>query len=653
MQVVILMPKKSNYWIQRALERSRADIRSADEVVKTINDAFYNCLKEIEKEISVLYYRYAEDNEIDYDLATKLLTGDEYKSFRMGLEEYMDLIDSPEIQLELNTLSTRSRISHLEETFFNIQKQIDKAYIYQYEAVESLMKESLQTNYHRVIFDIGVATGETVIKDFHRLTIGEIVKEFERPWSGKNFSERIWKNRAKLKDALEEEIVKMAISGADCTRAIESVAKKMDVSKRAAATLVHTEQAYFSSLGTLKAYSEMSVDKYIYVATLDLRTSDVCRDLDHEVFSIKDAQAGVNYPPMHPRCRSTTAPYTGALEGTRTARDMFNNEVKVDKSLNYKEWHKKYVESDPKYLIEEKKWNNRHNDKKQYNKYKKDGIKVPKSFDKYQEMKYNNSKKADKIKDVPKTLSNFESHSKNWYESNLKNKISTSDKKIVEKTLDDIVRTSEYSIRIKSKDLESLVTDNRFKNQFETNTSGGTVSKDYRKEATTQLFGANTKKLKKSDYEKYGYLGNKDYLKDFDHNKTWGGTDQYGDVIFRFDKKALKGRVTMTVNNSLGNAVNKRVIASSTEKANIGCIELNSINEYTDLIKNNKFNSVEDLVNKIDVRYIELQYHGKLTLGEVKEVCFTQDVPEKSLIEALKGHNIKAYKIEGDRCVEI
>ena len=392
------MPKKSNYWIQRALERSRADIRSADEVVKTINDAFYNCLKEIEKEISVLYYRYAEDNELDYDLANKLLTGDEYKSFRMGLEEYMDLIDSPEIQLELNTLSTRSRISHLEETFFNIQKQIDKAYIYQHEAVESLMKESLQTNYHRVIFDIGVATGETVIKDFHRLTIGEIVKEFERPWSGKNFSERIWKNRAKLKDALEEEIVKMAISGADCTQAIESVAKKMDVSKRAAATLVHTEQAYFSSLGTLKAYNEMGVDKYIYVATLDFRTSDICRDLDHEVFDIKDAQAGVNYPPMHPRCRSTTAPYTGAMEGTRTARDMFNNEVKVDKSLNYKEWHKKYVESDPKYLIEEKKWKNRHSDKKQFEKYKNLGYDGVKLFDDFQKIKYNDTKEWDIVK---------------------------------------------------------------------------------------------------------------------------------------------------------------------------------------------------------------------------------------------------------------
>ena len=53
------------------------------------------------------------------------------------------------------------------------------------------------------------------------------------------------------------------------------------------------------------------------------------------IFSFKDEHAGVNYPPMHSR-----APYTGSMEGTRTVRYMFNNEVKVGKSLNYKEWHK-------------------------------------------------------------------------------------------------------------------------------------------------------------------------------------------------------------------------------------------------------------------------------------------------------------------------
>ncbi|WP_347152200.1 hypothetical protein [Peptostreptococcus anaerobius] len=74
------MTKKANdYWIKRAHERSRADIRASDEVIKSINEAFYSTLKQIEKEIATLFYRYSEDNELDYDLAIKLLTGNEYK----------------------------------------------------------------------------------------------------------------------------------------------------------------------------------------------------------------------------------------------------------------------------------------------------------------------------------------------------------------------------------------------------------------------------------------------------------------------------------------------------------------------------------------------------------------------------------------------
>ena len=266
--------------------------------------------------------------------------------------------------------------------------------------MQELMKDSVQKNYYKSIFDVGkVLAGDVAIKEFHKLTIDEIVKEFERPWSGKNFSERLWKNRTKLKDALEEEIIKMAVSGANPEQAADTIAKKMDVAKRTAATLVHTEQAYFSGFGSLKAYREMGVDKYIYIATLDMKTSDICRDLDHEVFDVSQAQAGVNYPPMHPRCRSATAPYTGKLEGTRTARDKDGNEVKVDKSLNYKEWYKQYVESNPEYLIEEKKWKNRHSDKKLHEKYRKIyGKDIPKTFEDFQKLKYNNSKELEDIK---------------------------------------------------------------------------------------------------------------------------------------------------------------------------------------------------------------------------------------------------------------
>ena len=72
-------------------------------MVKTINEPFYNCLKEIEKEeISVLHYRYAEENELVYDLVTKLLTGDGYKGFRMGFRRVYGLDRQPS-----NTVRTK------------------------------------------------------------------------------------------------------------------------------------------------------------------------------------------------------------------------------------------------------------------------------------------------------------------------------------------------------------------------------------------------------------------------------------------------------------------------------------------------------------------------------------------------------------------
>ena len=638
----------SEYWINREKEKLKAHLTDVTKTEKILHRNLKKASKDIEEEIYKLYSRYSKENRLSYAEANKLLTGPKYKEWRMDLKDYVDEItktDNKELLLELNTLSAKSSITGLEEQLYQIQKILDRDYIFKHKEVKKLLKAGVKNSFTQTAYTIENLNGfHTSFSMINQKDIEDIIN---LPWSGKNYSNRLWANRTKLKDKVQEQIVQATIQGKDLRQCIKDVSETMEATREVTKRLINTEHAYACSQGDLKMYEEFGIDRYEYVATLDSKTSNICRGLDGKVYKRSEAIPGVNFPPTHPHCRSTTVPADVETLGdeTRIAKDSNGNYIYLKANTSYEDYRKALETGD---------WNNVMHDTKINTEIKKTVVNAHKEmYNIINDESLKDSEKIGEIKDIPKTLSNFESHSKNWYESNLKNKISTSDKKIVEKTLDDIVRTSEYSIRIKSKDLESLVTDNRFKNQFETNTSGGTVSKDHRREATTQLFGANTKKLKKSDYEKYGYLGNKDYLKDFDHNRMWGGTDQYGDVIFRFDKKALKGRVTMTVNNSLGNAVNKKVIASSTEKANIGCIELNAINKYTDLIKNNKFNSVEDLVNKINVRYIELQYHGKLTLGEVKEVCFTQDVPEKSLIEALKGHNIKAYKIEGDRCVEI
>lgn len=66
--------------------------------------------------------------------------------------------------------------------------------------------------------------------------------------------------------------------------------------------LVRTEVNYFSNQGTLEGLKAAGFTKYRFIATLDLRTSEMCRKLDLKVFNIDDAEIGVNLPPLHPFC---------------------------------------------------------------------------------------------------------------------------------------------------------------------------------------------------------------------------------------------------------------------------------------------------------------------------------------------------------------
>ncbi len=111
--------------------------------------------------------------------------------------------------------------------------------------------------------------------------------------------------------------------------------------------LVRTEVNYFSNQGTLEGLKAAGFTKYRFIATLDLRTSEICRKLDLKVFNIDDAEIGVNLPPLHPFCRSVIVPaYENENRAVRTrwARNPVTGKgTKVPADMSYDEWYKKYV----------------------------------------------------------------------------------------------------------------------------------------------------------------------------------------------------------------------------------------------------------------------------------------------------------------------
>ena len=92
-----------------------------------------------------------------------------------------------------------------------------------------------------------------------------------------------------------------------------------------------------------------ALHKYIFVETLDLRTSENCRSLDGKTFFLKDRNVGVNCPPMHPWCRSTTIgwlPESWRARMKCRARDpKTGKNITVPANMTYGEWFKKYVKN--------------------------------------------------------------------------------------------------------------------------------------------------------------------------------------------------------------------------------------------------------------------------------------------------------------------
>jgi SPP1 gp7 family putative phage head morphogenesis protein len=112
---------------------------------------------------------------------------------------------------------------------------------------------------------------------------------------------------------------------------------------KVAERLIRTETTNTYSQSTLQMYNKSGIVKeYRYLATLDNRTSTICQDLDGKVFKIDNAITGLNYPPMHPNCRSTTVSIFDDEVFERRARDANGKTYTVPSNMTYHEWKKQY-----------------------------------------------------------------------------------------------------------------------------------------------------------------------------------------------------------------------------------------------------------------------------------------------------------------------
>lgn len=328
---------KSNlYWDKRRVERYNESEKRATEYILKIHKIYEQANRNIQREIESVYQNYSKDTGIDVQKLKELLTKSETKKHfeelkKLGLDKYVKD-------------NYKSRINRLERLQLELYKKIkDISYKEQRKHTE-LYQNTIKNGYYKAIYDTQIGTGYDF--NFSEIDNNMIKSLMNERWQGSNYSQRIWKNTDVLASQVSDIVGGALLSGQDIEKTARQIRERFGVAKYYASRLARTEMNYFNNQADAMAYEEMGIDKYVYVALLDSRTSEICQSLDNKLFNYKDMEIGVNYPPMHPNCRSTTRGYLGEEAEKllkRKAKNPTTGKYEMIENISYRDWVNKKV----------------------------------------------------------------------------------------------------------------------------------------------------------------------------------------------------------------------------------------------------------------------------------------------------------------------
>ena len=613
----------SNYWADRFTAEENRINELSKEQVKEAKRQYDIALKNTNQKIYEFYAKYAKDNNISMYEAKQRFNKKELKEFKMSLSEYvrkgqsLNIDPDDAIIKELKNVSSRVHIERLEALKMEIKAEIDLLSKTMENNLDKHLREVYRDTYYRSAYSI--QKGLDKFSNIEKLNPELLESLVYKPWTkdNTNWSKRIWGNDSKLVNTLHTNLTQNIITGKHLKDIIDTIEERFNVERNIATRLIMTESAAYHSRAKERCMKDLGCEKYEVIATLDDRTSPICRSMDSKVFDMKDYQVGVTAPPFHSHCRSVTAPYYDKIEGDtnlRASRTEDDDYELVDVK-DYQDWYDNYIEK--------------------------------------------NNKSSIIKENIPLTLEKFNEHSKKWKSEVIDKMLTEDEQNLIRKKIKNVEENSAFLMRIPSTSIDNLVQKNKFMNLFESGNSGGVPNIEARMKVSKNLFGHNLDKESFVSSEKYGYLSSKDFLKDIEFFSKRHGTSQYGDIIINFNKDKIKGRTTYTLDDSLLAGATKAVVSGDfKDNLSLG-IDKYNLKKYYGVLKNlSESDDAISLTKEIKkengfFRYVELQYHGDITLDDVNEICFTKDLPKEDIIKILKNKNIKLFRLEGGKIVKV
>lgn len=290
-----------DYWAERARQDKIKVIKTGEQGIDNLKRVLKTNLDDVEKKIKEFYEKYGDN-------PAENLSYDEFEKYKRKLR-------------------TKAKKYPKDKTLQKLAKQdIPKYKIDRLRALQTDLQIQLteatagqEAGIYKTLEDVGKVAQATLAKRFTRtfdlkfdtIASRKMKQLLSSDWSGATWSERLWKDRELVGNKMTEILEKGVTQGTSLQKMSRELKQATGQSFNNAFRLIRTETSHLDGQVTLEGYKQAQEEfgqklKYKYDAFLDSRTSEICRNLDGKTFWVDEAEVGVNYPPMHPNCRSTT-----------------------------------------------------------------------------------------------------------------------------------------------------------------------------------------------------------------------------------------------------------------------------------------------------------------------------------------------------------
>jgi len=312
------MSKSKQYWLDRMLARDKAAKLSEDKLLEELNRYYTDSYIAIEKELNNFYVKYATENGLSYNQARKILTPKDIREYSSKIGELKKIYEETKdmnVYLKMQEIGSRANVTRLQSLLDSIDIELIKSTNKTQINLEQHISNMYKRSYKQALEDIGAS---------NKVINNRSVKEaLSYPWSGSNFSSRIWGNNAKIFNTMQETITRGIIQGKsvpNMAKDIKVLSKQVfkkektlremeKIHKYNAERLVRTETNHFMTKGHIDGYRESGVVKAVEICVhWDERTCPDCESMDREVIPLNEISYGSNVPPFHAFCRCTVVP---------------------------------------------------------------------------------------------------------------------------------------------------------------------------------------------------------------------------------------------------------------------------------------------------------------------------------------------------------